>query len=153
MQRTHQMVLYTNPKPNPKYAHISTISPSTQSHHTHTNTSDHSSLYTEPSSYTQSIKHQYWRHSMDQEIIALYQTKTWTLVLKPTNVNIIRNRWIYKIKRHTDGTIERYKARLMTKGYTQEYGLDYIKTFSLVIKPITIRTVISVALSQQWYFG
>ena len=85
---------------------------------------------------------------MDQEITALYQTKTWTLVPKPTNVNSIGSHWIYKIKWHADGIVERYKARLVAKGYTQEYGLDYNETFSPVIKPIIIRAVISIALSQ-----
>ena len=55
---------------------------------------------------------------MDQEIQALQNTNTWTLVPKLSNTNIIANKWIYQIKRKPDGGIDRYKARLVAKGFT-----------------------------------
>ena len=64
--------------------------------------------------------------------------------------NIISNRWIYKIKRHANGSIEWFNVRLIARGYTQEYGLDYRETFSPIIKHMIIRTMLFVTVSKGW---
>lgn len=75
---------------------------------------------------------------MQNEIDTLYKNNTWTLVPPPLHGSVVGNWWLYKIKRHADGFIESYKARLIVKGFTQEYESDYIETFSPVVKSITI---------------
>jgi hypothetical protein len=65
-------------------------------------------------------------------------------------VNIIDCRWVYKVKRKLDGTIDRYKVRLVAKGFKQRYGVDYEDTFSPEIKPPTICLVLLVVVSQGW---
>ena len=60
-------------------------------------------------------------------------------------VSVIGCRWMYKIKTNFDGSIERYKARLFAKGYSQQYGMDYEETFAPVVKMTTIHTPIVVA--------
>ncbi|MDA0625107.1 reverse transcriptase domain-containing protein, partial [Acinetobacter baumannii] len=69
---------------------------------------------------------------MKEDIDALQQNQTWDLVSNPRDVKLISCKWVYKIKRHPDGSIERYKARLVARSFSQQYGLDYDKTFSPV---------------------
>jgi hypothetical protein len=61
---------------------------------------------------------------------------------------VIDSRWVYKIKRHTDGTIDQYKARLVAKGFKQRYGIDYEDIFSVVVKAATIRVILSIVVSK-----
>ena len=88
---------------------------------------------------------------MEQEYHALMKNKTWTLVSPPSRVNIIDSKWVFKVKKHADGSIERYKARLVAKGFKQRQGLDYEDTFSPVVKPTTIRLLLSLAVSRGWF--
>jgi histone deacetylase 1/2 len=92
----------------------------------------------------------HWRAAMDLEIQALRDNGTWTLVPPRPGINIIDSKWVFKVKKHADGTIERYKARLVAKGFKQRYGLDYEDTFSPVVKPTTIRLLLSLAVTRGW---
>ena len=64
--------------------------------------------------------------------------------------NLIDCKWVFRVKRKSDGTIDRYKARLVAKGFKQRYGIDYEDTFSPVVKAATIRLVLSIAVSRGW---
>lgn len=108
---------------------------------------------TEPRLFAQAVKHQCWRDAMQTEYVALIRNKTWSLVPCPTNVNLVGCKWLYRIKRHSDGTLARYKARLVAQGFSQEEGVDYFDTFNPVIKPTTIRLVLSLAISNGCVFG
>jgi hypothetical protein len=78
------------------------------------------------------------------------KNKTWQLVPPRSSQNLIDCKWVYKIKHKPDGYVDRYKARLDAKGFKQRLGIDYDDTVSPVVKPTTIRLILSLALSQCW---
>ena len=87
---------------------------------------------------------------MDEEFRALQQNSTWELVSLPPRANIVTGKWIFKHKFRADGSLERYKARWVLRGFSQRPGVDFDETFSPVVKPATVRTVLSLALSHRW---
>jgi hypothetical protein len=104
------------------------------------------SLPLEPTCYSQAEKSPEWRAAMGDEFDALLANKTWSLCPRPSQHNIIRNKWVYKIKQKQDGSIDRYKARLVAKGFDQESGVDFAETFSRVVKTSTIRVILTLAV-------
>ena len=72
------------------------------------------------------------------------------MVPAPPHANLVRCKWVFKLKLHSDGTIARYKARLVAQGFQQQAGIDYSKTFSPIIKPAIVRLVLAIAVSCNW---
>jgi hypothetical protein len=120
-------------KPNPKYAMAAsaTISPI-------------------PRSVRAAIKDPNWYAAMQQEFDALKANKTWTLVPRPPDARVITGKWVFKHKMNPDGTLERYKARWVVRGFNQRPGIDFGETFSPVVKPATIRTVLTLVATNNW---
>jgi hypothetical protein len=87
---------------------------------------------------------------MDAKYNAFIDNKTGHLVPPKRGINVIDCKWVYKVKRKSHGSLDRYKARLVAKGFRQRYGFDYEDTFSLVVKPATIRTILSIAVPSGW---
>jgi hypothetical protein len=93
----------------------------------------------EPTSYTTASKHQAWRDAMNTEFDALLSNGTWTLVPHISDMNIVGCKWVFRLKHKADGFIDCHKARLIAKGFHQQPGIDFGETYSLVVKPTTIR--------------
>ena len=91
-----------------------------------------------------------WQQAMKEELDALHKTGTWDLVDLPSGKSTIGCKWVYKIKTRSDGTVDCYKAHLIARGFTQEYGIDYEETFSLVARLSSIRTLIAVSTACKW---
>ena len=100
---------------------------------------------TELPSYRITAQYPQWCLAMDDEFAALQRQGTWTLVPPSPSQNLVGCKWVYKLKHNSDGSISRYKARLVAKGFHQQYGVDFEETFGLVIKPPTVRIILSLA--------
>ena len=88
---------------------------------------------------------------MVAEISALEANNTWSLTPLPSHKRTIGCKWVYKVKYKSNGFVERYKAKLVAKGFTQKEGLDYFETFSPVAKLVPIKCLFVVAAVQGWY--
>ena len=90
-----------------------------------------------------------WNIAMLDEIRSLKRNEVWELVDRPEDANIVSNRWVLKIKRKPDGSIDRYKARLVARGFSQIYGLDYHETYAQVVAATPTRLLMAYAAQKQ----
>ena len=132
-QRTHQMTTRSmNQIFKPKQIHTVSKDPLPQT--------------IEPTSVSQAVSQPYWREAMSNELTALMKHETWDLVLPHSNYKPVGCKWVFRVKRKADGSVDRFKACLVAKGYNQRPGVGYKDTFSPVVKPATIRAVLSIAV-------
>ncbi|KAI0523320.1 hypothetical protein KFK09_005715 [Dendrobium nobile] len=103
-----------------------------------------------PNTYAQAVKHSHWRQAMSDEFHALQKQSTWTLVPPPANTLILGCKWTFKTKLLPNGTVDKFKARLVAQGYDQQYGINYQETFSPVAKMTTIRILLTLAINRNW---
>lgn len=102
----------------------------------------------EPKSYKEAIKskdNKQWVEAMNDEYQSLIKNGTWVLVDPPKGQAVIDNRWVFRIKEKPNGEIDRYKARLVVRGFTQCYGIDYTETFSPVVRFTSVRAIFALA--------
>ncbi|GJZ21129.1 ribonuclease H-like domain-containing protein [Tanacetum coccineum] len=103
-----------------------------------------------PKTYHDAFNDSNWQNSLCDEYNERIKNKTWTLVPRPTNTNIVRCMWLYRHKYHADCTLSRYKARLVANGSTRLDDVDVNETFSPVVKWDTIQIVLSLTTSRHW---
>jgi hypothetical protein len=87
---------------------------------------------------------------MEEEYDDLITNNTWDLVPHPIGSNVSTSKWIFKHKFHSDGTLEWYKAHWVLRDFTQQPDVNYDETFCLIVKPTTVRMVLSLAISRSW---
>jgi hypothetical protein len=87
---------------------------------------------------------------MQEEYRALMANQTWTLVPRLPGANVVTGKWLFRHKLRADGSLERYKARWVVRGFTQRPGVDFDETFSPVVKSATIRAVLAIAAARDW---
>ena len=78
---------------------------------------------------------------MIEELEALKKNKTWVLTTLPAEKKAVSCKWIYTVKQNPEGKVERYKARLVARGFSQTYGIDYDETFAPVAKMNTVKDI------------
>jgi hypothetical protein len=104
----------------------------------------------EPSCHGQASGEQVWQDAMTEEYHSILKNEVWDIVQRPEEKFVVTSKWIYKIKHAADGSIEKYKARSVARGFSQVEGLDYDKTFAPVARYTSIRSIIALAAPMDW---
>ncbi len=91
-----------------------------------------------------------WQQAMEVELRSLEASKTWSIVNQPTNANVVSSKWVFHIKKNAAGEIEKYKARLVARGFTQVHGVDYDETYAPVARLASFRLVLAMANQNGW---
>ncbi|CAI7881461.1 unnamed protein product [Closterium sp. NIES-53] len=91
-----------------------------------------------------------WKKAMESELKSIEENGTWEMVELLKGRKAITSKWLFKIKSDADGKIERYKSRLVVKGYQQKEKVDYKELFVLVLKPTMLRTLLAGATIKEW---
>lgn len=104
----------------------------------------------EPNSVQDALKNPAWKQAMNLEMKALFDNDTWSLVDLSLGCKSIGCKWIFRVKYNSDGTVERFKNRLVAKEYSQWESLDFHETFSPIVKMVTVKSVIALAVIKRW---
>jgi hypothetical protein len=106
-----------------------------------------------PNTYCQAINghdRELWLAAINEEMDALDRNKTWSVIERPENQKLIDCHWVFKIKRKSDRSVGRYRARLVAKGFTQRPGIDYDETFAPVVRFDPLRLLHALAAHHGW---
>ena len=135
-ENTHQMTTRRKAgvsKPNPRYALLTV-----------------KGLPQQPNTLQEALSHPGWNGSMVEEIDTCHETKTWSVVPLPPGVKPIRSRWVHKVKLNADGTFQKFRSRVVAKGNEQKEGVDFLETYSPVVRTATVRIVLHLAVVERW---
>ena len=91
-----------------------------------------------------------WPTTMKQEYETLVNNHTWDFVSLPLDRKVVGCKWVFQTKENPNGIVNKYKARLVAKGLNQVQGFDFHETLSPVIKPVTLRIILTIALTNGW---
>ncbi|KAL4366951.1 hypothetical protein GQ457_05G020090 [Hibiscus cannabinus] len=103
-----------------------------------------------PKNVDEALKDPKWKKVVEEEIDALEKNATWTITDLPPGKKVVGFKWIFVIKYNSNGIIERYKARLVAKFFTQTHGIDFTETFALVDKLNTVRVLLNLPVNLDW---
>jgi hypothetical protein len=107
-------------------------------------------LEKEPTFFEESIQNKEWADAMTEEYQSIIKNDVWEIVPRPKSKDVVSSKWLFKIKHDVDGSIEKYKARFVTRGFSQKEGIDYEETFALVARYTSIRNIIALAAKMKW---
>lgn len=104
----------------------------------------------EPANFEQAVKEPEWQKAMQVEMDAIEKNKTWVLTDLPPGRKAISLKWVYKLKKNTDGEIVKYKARIVARGFVQKKGIDFEEVFAPVTRLETVRLLLALAAKNGW---
>ena len=104
----------------------------------------------EPAEFEEVEKDDKWIEAMKEELRMIEKNDTWELVDRPQHRKVIGVKWVYRTKLNADGSVNKYKARLVVKGYSQVFGVDFSETFAPVARLDTIRMLLALTAQKGW---
>ena len=104
----------------------------------------------ESSTFEEASQHHVWRDAMMEEYHSIMKNDVWEIVSRPEGKSVVTSRWLYKLKHAADGSVEKYKARFVVRGFSQVEGVNYDETFAPVARYTSIRALISIAAEMGW---
>jgi hypothetical protein len=107
-------------------------------------------LEKEPTCFEEAIQKKEWADAMTEEYQSIIKNDVWEIVPRPNSKDVVSSRWLFKIKHAADGSIEKYKARFVARGFSQKEGIDYEETFAPVARYTSIRTIIALTAKMKW---
>jgi hypothetical protein len=107
-------------------------------------------INSEPSTFEEASKHKVWKDAMIEKYESILKNDVWEVVPGPHGKSVVTSKWIYKIKHAEDGSVEKFKARFVARGFSQKEGIDYDEIFAPVARYTSIRIIISLALVFDW---
>jgi hypothetical protein len=100
--------------------------------------------------FEEDIQRKEWADAMTKEYQSIIKNDVWEIVPRPKSKDVVSSKWLFKIKHVVDGSIEKYKARFVARGFSQKEGIDYEETFALVARYTSIKTIIALATKMKW---
>jgi hypothetical protein len=107
-------------------------------------------LEKEPTCFEEAIQRKEWADAMTEEYQSIIKNDVWEIFPRPKSKDVVSSKWLYKIKHVANGSIEKYKARFVARGFSQKEGIDYEETFAPVARYTSIRTIIALAAKMKW---
>ena len=104
----------------------------------------------EPTNYEEVVQKKEWVETMTKEYQSIMKNDVWDIVPKPKGKSIVSSKWIFKIKYAAYGSIKKYKARFVDRGFSQKEGIDYEETFSPVERYTSIRAIMALESMMKW---
>ena len=105
---------------------------------------------TKPSSFQEAVQQPTWVNAMVEEYDSIVKNSACEIVPRPVNKSVVGSRWIYKVKKAADGSVEKYKARFVAQEFSQIEGIDYDETFAPIARYSSIRSILSLSAQMGW---
>jgi hypothetical protein len=106
----------------------------------------------EPTCYSEAASQVEWIDAMNKEVQSIEKNQTWQLVKLPPGQKAIGLKWVFKLKKNSEGEVIKHKARLVAKGYVQREGIDFDEIFAPVVRMDIVRVILALAANYGWWF-
>lgn len=106
--------------------------------------------FEEPVNFREAMRDPSWMEAMKKEIESIEKNSTWTLTRLPEGHKVVGLKWVFKLKKNSDGELLKHKARLVAKGYVQRFGIDFEEVFAPVARLDTVRLILAIAANRGW---